>query len=77
VDLLIPIMAQPLPRPETLAAFLPSGLGKAPSVHLYVRTEKRDDLVTETPGKAAIYVSGHVFIFRCTETGIERVWGCQ
>lgn len=59
----------PTPIPETINALLPS-LGypdRRPTLHIYL--EARETRVDGPRGEA------WEFIFKCSETGLERRWG--
>lgn len=56
-------MSDSTPKPVTTTAKLYNEIHRRWTTHVFVRSEKRD-------GRKV-----HDYIFRCVETGVERVWG--
>lgn len=64
------------PKPDTLNAHLESAgyTHSRATLHEYVDTRECEVEVPRTEGTAK--QPAWEFIFKCTETGVERRWGC-
>lgn len=64
------------PKPDTLAAHLESAgySHRKATLHLYVDTRECEVEVPRTEGREP--QPAWEFIYKCTETGAERRWGC-